>query len=200
MGTSVIGGGLDYAVKVLGGAEVLRCFLRDGTYLFGTPTSLLCRTRALLETRPWFRPGLFYDDADLCVRMLKRWKFGFVHQVLAYQRIGNDGALNRYSSFDYVPAFSYFLIEDYGRLFFPEAECHEFLNNCEQAYFGRLGRAPFQGRPKAYWEFHKSAFRARGAKLRKTRLVWPVLSALTDALLNPKATVGHLVRKISGTP
>ena len=189
MGTAVIGGGLDYTTNVLDGAEVLRRFFRDGTYLFGTPTSLLCRTRALQEIRPWFRPGLFYDDADLCVRILQRWKFGFIPQLLAYQRTGNDGTLSRYRNFDYVPAFSYFLIEDYGRSFFAKSEFDTFRGDCERAYFEKLARAPWKKERRAYWTFHETAFKARGETLPKLRLLAPMLRGITDILFNPKATV-----------
>ncbi len=186
---------LEYTRRVLSGVEVIRLLFLESAYLFGTPTTLLFRRKALQEQSVWFRPDVFYDDTDLCMRILRHWKFGFVHQLLAFVRDDNHGAFSRIRSFDFVNAYMYFLITAYGREFFGEREFHVVRQTCRKAYYDRLGRAAVAGRGSAYWEFHHHMFRAAGGTLRRRDLLLPTVRALLDAVLNPKASVERLCRR-----
>ncbi len=201
MGKQILGGGVDYATRVLSGKDVWREMFVDNHYIFGTPTSLLFRARALLGTTPWFRASLFYDDVDICMRMLREWKFGYVHQVLAFIRTDNAGIFSRFQEYDFKPAYMHFVAQDYGQDFDEGQSLARVRSRWQREYYGRLAHAVFSGRGRSYWEFNTGAFRARGEKLSRAMLLRCVALEFLDVVLNPKSTLERLLRKASaGSP
>jgi hypothetical protein len=181
---------------VIPGDEVRRDHLLTDVYYLGTPTTMLYRSSALAEATPCFRPGLFYPDTDLCFRLFSRWKYGFVHQVLSFVRKDNGGVSSTFEDFDFIPAYRYALAREYGPEVLSREELRKALGAWRSVYFGRLGNAAVAGRPRAYWDFHKKAFRVLGSDLRRTDLVWPATVACMDVVFNPKATIERTVRRL----
>ncbi|MBV8216081.1 MAG: glycosyltransferase family 2 protein [Verrucomicrobia bacterium] len=195
-GQALRGGGAPWPNEVLDGDEARRDHLRtDWCYYFGTPTTLLFRAAALAPLSPCFQPGLFFDDVDLCFRVLRQWKFGFVHQILAFLRDDNGGVSEAFSNFDYVPAYQYLLARAYGAEMFDSRESNEITRKRKSAYHRRLGRSLVVGRPKQYWDFHKKAWGLMNYDLPRRELIWPVILELLDLGFNLKATLNLLIRK-----
>jgi glycosyltransferase involved in cell wall biosynthesis len=194
-GGLLLGGGVEVRRMVLTGDEVRRHHLLTDAYYLGVPSTLLFRAKALSEVSPYFRPGLFCDDVDLCFRILAKWKFGIVHQVLAFVRDDNDGVHNSIRDFDFVPACRYVLVKQFGADVLEAQELAQATAHWKRRYLARLGRAAVGGRKKQYWEFHKGVFRFVGEELDFSTLLGPVARSLTDALLNPKSTTESLLRR-----
>jgi glycosyltransferase involved in cell wall biosynthesis len=197
MGREILGAGVDYRTKVLAGAEVLRLLFLEDRYLFGMPTTLLFRASALRGVLPWFRPNLFYDDADLCVRVLRQWKLGYVHRILAFVRTDNEGIFSTYREHDFMPAVLHFLAEDYASDMLDGEAAVRARSKCQDDYYRRLARAVLGGRTKAYWDFHRRAGEVRGQTLRKGLLLKSLALEALDAALNPKTTVERLLKKVA---
>jgi len=195
-GRKLQGAGLSYHSRVLAGSEVCRAHLLTGVYYLGTPTTLLYRAEALRGNSPWFPAELFYDDLDLCFRLLRRWKFGFVHQLMAFVRSDNDGLMSRYRDFDFAFAERWLLAGHYGNFYFSPDELQRVRRATERAYLRRLGHAVATGRGRRYWEFHRNVFGLLGRRLRFIDLVWPATAALVDLALNPKATCERLAKRL----
>ncbi len=189
------GGGLAYSEQVISGGDVVRQFYLDGGYLFGVPTNLLFRAKALREEPVWFRSIMCSEDIDLCLRLLRKWNFGFVHQVLAFCRVDDTGAFSKIRELDFDQAYKYFSISAYGEDFFAGPELADVRRVWEWRYFRRLGWAMVAGRSKAYWEFHQGLFRAAGKQLRIRDLLLPAALTLIDLGLNPKSTFEALVKR-----
>ncbi len=195
-GLELMGSGVAYDTCVLSGREVCRIHLLKNVYLLGTPTTLLFRAESLLGATPVFRPGLFYDDVDLCFRVLRRWDFGFVHQIVAFLRVDNGGLMTRYENLDFVPARQRLLTEHYGADCLTPEELQHARRSWERIYRRYLGRALVVGRGRAYWEFHAGVFHLLGRKLRSTELFWPATRAFLDLALNPKSTCESIARRL----
>ncbi|MBV8815351.1 MAG: hypothetical protein JO271_12745, partial [Verrucomicrobia bacterium] len=144
---------------------------------------------------PCFRSELFFDDADLCFRVLRQWKLGFVHQVLAFIREDNDGAFAAFSNFDYDPAYRYLLTMAYGAEIFNGQEWQQVKQQRKSLYYRRLGRALVHGKSKRYWDFHRKAGRVMGYELRYSALIWPAILAGLSIVCNPKATLTRIIRQ-----
>jgi glycosyltransferase involved in cell wall biosynthesis len=199
LGKEVSGSGLDYRQTVLSGPEVAR-LLFDGIYFLGSPSTLLFRAVALRTQSKWFREDVFYDDTDLCLRVLESWKFGFVHRLLAFIRADDSGAFSKYRAFDFRTAYRYFLARRYAERFFQGAEVAAVRERCQAEYYERLGRAVANGRfAGRYWQFHRGLFAAERATLRSSDLLVPVLKALLDLCLNPKATIEAVIARLRGS-
>lgn len=194
-GLYVGGSGLPYSAKVLTGAEVCRLFFRHNVYLLGTPSTLLFRRKALLAEATWFRPGLYYDDMELCVRILRHWRFGYVHQVLAFIRDDNNGLYSTVRQQDDEKALRYFLAREYGGEWFEPDELRGIQRSCRREYFERLGVALLVGRNDAYWDLHRRLWRCHGSQLRKMDFIVPIMCALLKRALNPLTTVSNWQRR-----
>jgi glycosyltransferase involved in cell wall biosynthesis len=196
VGVELNGSGLEYTRQALSGRQVAE-LLFDGTYLLGSPTTLLFRAAALRQQGHWFREDVFYDDTDLCLRVVETWKLGFVHRLMAFIRVADSGAFSRYRDFDYRPAYRHFLAQRHGPRFFVGSELASVQDRCQAAYYGCLGRAVANGRFLGpYWKFHKSLFAAEERELRPAHLFVPVVAALLDLCLNPKASFEGLMRRL----
>lgn len=79
--------GLPYDRAVFDGKEILRGELLREKVVVGGPTSMLLRTKFIAERDPPFykQPG-WAADTESAYWMLSRHNFGFVHQVLTYER------------------------------------------------------------------------------------------------------------------
>lgn len=188
------GSGLSYAEQIIAGGDVARGYFLDGSYLFGVPTSLLFRAKALRDESVWFRSDVCSDDVDLCLRLLRKWNFGFVHQILAFWRVDDTGAFSKVQDFDFNPAYRYFAIRAYGEDFFAGRELEEVRRAWKRQYFDRLGHALVVGRSRAYWEFHRGMFKAAGRQLPMRDLLLSAAHNLIDLGLNPKSTLEKLVK------
>jgi len=184
--------------QIFSGREAVRQFYRNGPYLFGAPTCMLFRASALREEPVWFRPIGCCDDVDLCLRVLRKWKFGYVRQILAFIRVDETGAFSKVRELNYRPAYMHFSIQAYGEDFFAGRELVEVRSDWERQYFDCLGRAAITGRTKAYWEFHRRMFESAGQKLRARDLVLPATRTLISFGLKPKTTVVKFVKRIKG--
>lgn len=195
-GRELLGWGVADQKAVISGDEVRRDHLLTGIYYLGTPTTMIYRSSALAEAMPWFRPGIFYDDTDLCFRLFRRWKYGFVHQVLSFVRNDNDGISSKFEDFDFIPAYRYALVREYGPELLTADELRKAIRAWKSLYFRRLGNALMTGRSRKYWEFHRKIFRALGSDLHPIDLIWPATVAWMDMLFNPKATAERTIRRI----
>jgi glycosyltransferase involved in cell wall biosynthesis len=192
------GGGLSFQSEVADGNEVRRHHLLTDFYYLGTPTTLLFRRAALASVTPHFRSGLFFDDVDLCFRVLAHWKFGFVHQVLAFVRDDNEGLFDAFCDFDYIPAYRYLLAMAYSDEVFDSREAERVKRRWKSTYYRLLGTAMADLRSKEYWGFHRKAGRIMGYELRYAGLIWPVILAGLDRIFNPKATLMPIIRRAFG--
>ncbi len=206
VGRRLSGGGLDHGEQVLTGVDVVRRLYRDQTYVFGAPTNLLFRAEALRQEAAWFRADVCCDDADLCLRLLRKWNFGYVHQVLAFIRVADAGAYAAIREFDHRPAWMYFAIQAYGADYFTEPELTEVRRVAEWRYFNCLSQALLLGQSPAYWKFHRRWFDAAGRKFPTSQLWWPALRNLIRLGLNPLSTWELLAqrrrlrRRLNGHP
>ena len=193
-GPYVYGCGLEPSWTILSGREAFQPLYRDWVYLFGTPSTLLFRAKALREQPVGFRPGMFYDDLELCVRVLKTWKLGYIHQVLSYVRDDNGGLFSEVRRLDYLPAFRYFLIRDHGSAWFDQPECTRIHAHCRRKYFSRLGHALFTFRDRDYWDFHRALFATNGMVLKKRETVLPALDSILRPWFRPFLRLARTLR------
>jgi glycosyltransferase involved in cell wall biosynthesis len=197
-GSMLKGSGARPDRTVIPGRDVRRDHLLNNNvficYYLGVPTTLLFRAKALADAKPHFRAELFFDDQELCFRILARWKFGFVHDVLAIVREGN-GFTSQILDFDTVAAYQYALLVRFGEDVLTPDEYRRTINVRKRAYFKRIGRAVLVGRSQRYWDVHRGVFRFLGKELSLRTLLVPAAMSAIDGLFNPKSTIERLVRR-----
>ena len=189
--------GLPVDKSVFPGREVCRQRLLGGPQAMGVPTALLYRSD-IVRCEENFYPGS-EASADLaaCYRSLQNRDFGFVHQILSFERI-HDGALttekHRFHGFalDHVAFLS-----RYGRLYLSAEEYRKRYEEALKTYYQRLVAAAIRGNKGEYWQYHKSRLEGIGLKLDKVRLTRGIITKICDSVFNPKTTIEKILRRLS---
>jgi glycosyltransferase involved in cell wall biosynthesis len=198
--------GLPYSSTVVSGKEICRACLMSGlpgaahrNAVFGAPTANLYRSDLVRATECFFPNETGEADISACFDNLRDTDFGFVHQVLSYERIHDvrqttiSGSLNAY-----VPSAISDLI-NYGSLYLTEAERAESLRKLLDEYYAYLAIEAVNLKPKGFWSYHKRRLNELGFPLSKLRLAKAMAAKLADLALNPKQTVERALKRFRST-
>jgi len=187
---------LPYPSTVIPGRELCRLQLLGGPYVFGTPTSTLYRSN-LIKGRDFFYPNSTPEaDTSACYKCLQETDFGFVHQVLSYERV-HENTISR--SAKELNAYLPSKINDllvYGSSFMSRPEAEQRLKDLLKEYyrFLAIGAVNFEG--GEFWAYHKGRLREFGYPLNSVKLGKAVSLKALDLLLNPKNTIEILLRRM----
>ncbi|MCI0621715.1 MAG: glycosyltransferase [Acidobacteria bacterium] len=192
-GTKVVWDGLPYYKTVVAGREIGRARLLDGFSVFGSPTSLLFRSDFIRARPLFFNESNLHADSEVCLHVLMKSDFGFVHQVLTYSR-EQDGSLTSYARRlnTYVWAILNELVK-YGPFYLTEKEFRDRLAEHLSCYYRFLARSVFERRGREFWRLHKAKMEELGCPLNYGRLAAVVSRSLVNAVLNPKHTIQALL-------
>jgi glycosyltransferase involved in cell wall biosynthesis len=151
--------GLPYPSSRIRGRHVGRLYFLRGTYLFGTPTSLLVRSELIRSRNPFYDERYApFEDGHACFDLLRAWDFGFVHQVLTYSRRDNGGIISRMRPFKLELFLHLSMLVTHGRDYLSTQEYDRCLKQAERQYFLYLASCACARRRenKDFWEFHRS--------------------------------------------
>jgi glycosyltransferase involved in cell wall biosynthesis len=196
-GTEVKGGGVPYTHTVIPGRDICRQTLLGNLYVFGTPTAILFRSDLVRAEDSFYDESNLHCDSEVCLKILSRWDFGFVHQVLTYRRIweGSEGVAfcMRYNTF--APNRIDRLLK-FGPAVSSQEELSARLKLYLTKYYDYLAVSVLMVREKEFWAFHRKKMESMGHPLSLTRLATAVCRKVMDYLFNPKRTVEGFLKKI----
>lgn len=186
---------IPYPSTVVSGREICRSHLLGGPYVFGDPTSILFRSDLIKGQNAFFPNSSPHADTSACFKYLRDTDFGFVHQVLSYERVHGDRQTAAAEIFDaYTPAFISDLLA-YGSFYLTEAEAKRRLAEIMDYYYKFLAVGVVNMRGRDFWRYHREKLNSLGYPLDRLKLTQAVLLKLIDLLLNPKRTVEALLRR-----
>ncbi len=162
-GAEVVLDGLPYSSGMFSGRDVGRLYFFHGTYVFGSPTSLLMRSELVRSRNPFYDERYApFEDGHVCFDLLRAWDFGFVHQVLTYSRWGNAGVMSRVRQFGIGPFVHLSMLVAHGRDYLSGEEYDRCLKRAEREYFLQLAQSAcsLHRKTREYWEFHRSGMAA----------------------------------------
>jgi glycosyltransferase involved in cell wall biosynthesis len=188
--------GLPYDKTVFTGREVCRLYLLGSIAFFGTPSTVLYRSDLVRSRTPFFPPPSLKGDGTACLNCLQVSDFGFVHQILSFERI-HDEALNatlrKLNAFVVYPLLNFLL--EYGPIFLTP---HEFSNRLEEVledYYNFLAVSAFNFRNTEFWNYHKGTLKELGYRFYSIRLAKSIFMKFLDLLFNPKQTIEKTLRR-----
>ena len=148
--------GLPYTTTIVPGHSICRWHLLGRPYVFGTPTSVLYRSDITRKTSSFF-PNLGpHGDTSTFYKYLDSCDFGFVHQVLSYERIHEKAMSSRGIKIDtYRSAYLDDLIE-YGPKYLTNNELKNRISARMNDYYDSLASGFVNFKDKEYWEYHKN--------------------------------------------
>jgi glycosyltransferase involved in cell wall biosynthesis len=193
--------GLPYPSTFLTGRDVCRLRLLRNVKVFGGPSASLLRASVVRERDPFYNPLNYHGDTEAYLELLQRHDFGYVHQVLSYDR-KDEGSkttayLQRVRSY---PAADLDEITKYGPVYLTAEEHARRLGEVTQAYYRFLGASVFEFRGREFWNYHLKHVKALGYPINLPRVAWHAALRLLDIVLNPKRTIEGLVHRFARRP
>lgn len=189
---------LPYPNTTISGRELCRLQMMGGPYIFGTPTSTLYRSDLVKRDNAFYPNSTPEADTSACYKCLQQTDFGFVHQVLSYERVHDNTMSKTARDLNaYLPSKIHDLLA-YGTSFMTQSEQKTRLNELLEDYYRFLAVGAVNLRDKQFWTYHQDRLREFGHPLSRLKLCKAILVKVLDLVLNPKQTVEILLNRAKG--
>src|ERR1700730_11772909 len=190
--------GLPYPSNFMKGSDVCRLRLLKGIKVFGGPSASLLRASVVKDMQPFYKRGNYHGDTEAYLDLLQKHDFGFVHQLLSYNREGGEdsrttGFLQRVNS--YLAADIEELVR-FGPIYLTQEEREVRLRQAMKRYYRFLAQSVLDLRGKEFWDYHRSRMRLLGIGIDNFKLGRFMLYRIADAILNPKRAIEVLCRRV----
>ena len=183
--------GFPYPKAVLPGREICRRIFLGGdpTFGFGTPTSLLYRADLVRKSGAFYPNASPHADTSACFKSLKDSDFGFVYQILSYERTHGETQTSKSAEINrYASAYLDDLIQ-YGPFSLSKEEFEQKVKEDLNDYRRFLGVNMIRFRGKEFWDYHKSRLEELGHPVRFFELLRALVIKVLRELLNPEQAV-----------
>ena len=187
-GASIKWQGFEYPQAVIPGRELCRKIFLGGdpSFGFGTPTSLLYRADVVRRTSEFYPNASPHSDTSACFRALRDTDFGFVYQVLSYERTHEATQSSASSNINrYVSAYLDDVMQ-YGGWYLTESELEKKLKETVAEYYGFLATNLFRSRDRSFWDYHKGRLEELGQPLQRPRLLKALVMKSLQEVMNPE--------------
>jgi len=189
---------ISYPSVVVPGRQIGRIYMLGGPDVYGTPTSLLYRSD-LVRKQDRFYPNLAAEaDTSACCQCLSHTDYGFVHQVLSYERVHNvritttSRSLNAYISSRIRDLLTY------GSAFLSPEEQSRRLAMLFEEYYDYLASSMLRRREQEFWTVHRRLLSELGYPLSRVKLGKHILKAVVRLILNPKDAFEKITQALNG--
>lgn len=189
----VMWSGLPYPGRRIPGREICRRLFLEGLYVFGSATTVLYRSDLVRSRDPFYNESNFHADSEACIVLLKNSDFGFVHQVLTFQRIRFASLTTFSGDINTYRAGKLQELMLHGREFLSPEEFEACLHRMVKGYYEHLVGAIWRGRDNRFWAYHKEKLADVGVGFSRRRLARVALTKLFGALLNPKHSIEKFI-------
>lgn len=194
-GSEVMWTGLPFPSELVSGREVCRRMFLEGTYVFGTSTSVLYRADLVRNQDPFYNEANLHADMEACVALLSTCDFGFVHQILTFKRLrpGSLGPVTEEIN-TLIPGHLHNLVA-YGRQYLSKEEFEDCLERRVAEYYNFLAVSLMRGRhDNEFWDYHTMKLTEAGIGFSRSDLAGAILARITRAIVNPKETIEKLFK------
>ena len=188
--------GLPYSKTVVPGREICRSQLLGTLNVFANPTSILYRADLVRSTDAFFPNATAEADRSACFKNLQFSDFGFVHQILSYERLHRGSMTTTSLELNaYLPS----AIGDcvtYGPLYLTQSELEMRVKELLEEYYRFLASPSFMFRDRKFWDYHKGRLSEIGFSFDRLKLGKRIFLRCIDLVLNPKNTLELLLRRL----
>ncbi len=187
--------GLAYSHSVVAGREACRQRLLNGPYVFGSGTSQLFRAEIVRNLDPFYNENNLHCDSEVCFKILQDSDFGFIHQILSYNRApGNQSLTTKARRLSTLEIMTFFEFLTYGPVFLTPEEFQSCKPKQLAQYYSVMAHSILEGNES--WDFQKAKLAEFGLTLDHARFAKAVLTAGFDALFHsPVETLAKLGRR-----
>jgi glycosyltransferase involved in cell wall biosynthesis len=191
--------GFKYPAAVMPGVDICRRMFLGHQPAFGcgTPTSLLYRADLVRNRKAFYPNASPHADTSACFENLHQSDFGFVYQVLSYERTHADtqssksAGLNRYTSANLNDLIQY------GPLYLTKEELDQRLKEDLNFYYKFLAVNILRFREKEFRDYHKSRLAELGHPIRPWVLLKAAVVTAFREIRNPDQAARKFWRRVS---
>lgn len=194
-GNVVAGDGVPYPSTFMRGRDACRLWLLRRPSIFGAPTGLMYRADIVRSRDAFYDQNNVAADTGVCLEFLGENDYGFVHQVLSFERLRRaswTGELRQLMVS--LPTHLHELIT-YGPRDLTEEELKRAIREHLRWYYSRLGSEAVRGRSREFWRYHQRQLAALGYPLKPSRVLAASVRYLLGLILNPGRTVERLAAR-----
>jgi glycosyltransferase involved in cell wall biosynthesis len=191
-GGVVRGVGLPPKNEVFPGTEVARRQLLHGDFFVGSPTSIMYRASVVRDREPFYATDQLHEDTDAAYELLKSWDFGFVHQVLTFQRTQTESISGSVSSLRPQGLDKLIVLLHHGRAFLSADEYERTLGAHLRRYARSYVRGALGSDRGAFRRYHDGALAREGYRIPRLVLLRAVLAEVVATLGNPASTTRRI--------
>ena len=190
--------GFEYPGAVMAGRELCRrIFLGDDpTFGFGSPTSLTYRADLVRKSKAFYPNLSPHADTSACFKCLSECDFGFVHQVLSYERKHSatqssaSARLGRYLSACLND------LQEYGPSYLNQDELDRLVHETLRRYYNFLAVEYILGfRKKDFWNYHQERLAELGHPFSRILLLKSAANHVVREFLNPAQAIKKLAKR-----
>src|SRR5260370_22104330 len=193
-GMHVMWRGLPFPKTVVTGREVSRLRLLQGRYVFGAPTATLVRSDFVRREKSFYDESNLHADSTVCFRILQESDFGFVRQLLTFNRIQGESNTTFSERMNSIQLSFLTELIQYGQACLDKKEYEHRLEVRLREYCQVVAEGLLQMRGNSYFEFHKNWLHDLGIPLSWSRLSRGFGMAVWTGVSPPVAAVKSLAR------
>jgi len=187
--------GLPYDRTVVPGLEIGRMHLLGRLDVFGNPTSNLYRSDLIRSTDSFYPNSSAEADVSACFKYLRDTDFGFVHQVISFERLHHDRITTTSQAFNAYVGSKLNDLSTYGLSYLTPAEVDCRLQELLGEYYRFLAISAVNFQDPEFWKYHKRRLQDLGYPLNRARLAGTICMKLADLLFNPRQTIEKVLRR-----
>jgi hypothetical protein len=187
--------GLPYHNTVIPGREIGRKQLLGELDVLGNPTSSLYRCDLVRSSDSFYPNSSAEADVSACFKYLRNNDFGFVHQVISFERLHHDRITTTSQAFNAYVGSKLNDLLTYGSSYLTPAEIAARTQDLLDGYYKFLAISAVNFRDREFWKYHRKRLQEAGHPLDLGRLAKAVCVKLADLVFNPKETVERVLRR-----
>jgi len=188
---------MPFAGTVVNGRGACRMRLLNNLFVFGGPSASLLRTSVVKQYDPFYTIGNYHGDNDAYLRLLQKYDFGYVHQVLTYRRRGEDSRTTH--MLNSMNSHILNIVEElvtFGPVFLTPEELQPRLKKATDDYYEFLAHQAFEFRGRKFWDTHFERLNKLGTPFDKGKFTRFAFLRLVDMLFNPKRSLQGAMRRL----
>ena len=186
--------GLPYPGSLITGHEICRLTLLGKIYPFWSPSSTMIRSDLVRNREYFYKLSGLHADVEMMYEILQQCDFGFVHQVLTYNREHSESETTRLAKpLNTLIWANMDLFVRFAPVFLNEQEFSKALNQRLNKYYQFLANSFWEGRNLAFWRYHQNGLRTVGYPLSYFRLSGAIIGTV---VCDFRRTVRGILRRL----
>jgi len=195
--TRIVVQALPYASRVIPGREICRATLLGLPSVFGSPSAMLIHADEVRKRPHFYNVENPHCDMEACLGILRNRDFGFVHQMLTFERSHPHSESSRGSRYGFTSFGRFEHVAKYGREYLSEKEFAAVFATRRDEYYAFLGASVLRGKEREFWEYQRAALHRIGYSMSMARIIKAALLEVFDVVLNPLNTFKRVSGKLS---